>query len=153
MSLEHLKKTTQNTKAARRWPLGLHHKPAWIVIGLVVLVLIIFGVMANHNHKSNTNKQSTDKLPGGQISISDSKFNPQTLSVKAGTQVTWINQSTRPHQVAADPYPKNDSIPGFDSNIVLRAGDSYTFTFTHEGTYTYHDQLHPLRLKGTVIVK
>jgi cytoskeletal protein RodZ len=48
---------------------------------------------------------------------------------------------------------KNDSIPGFNSNMVLNSNESFSFTFEKAGTYRYHDNMHPLDLHGIVIVK
>jgi amicyanin len=82
--------------------------------------------------------------PGGTaVNIADFKFNPATLTVAAGTSVTWTNQDEEPHTIAA----KDGSFhsPGMDAH------GSYSFTFTTPGTYDYICSIHPF-MTGTVVV-
>jgi len=73
-------------------------------------------------------------------------FNPSTITVVIGINntVIWNNDDSAPHTVTA-----ND---GSFSSGNLNPGDSYTFTFTTPGTYSYHCSYHPW-MKGTVVVK
>jgi plastocyanin len=135
----------------RRWPLHLHKRGVWLVIILVALALIVI-YLVGHRNQLNQSARQLSKY-SAQVTITSSGFNPATLSVKPNTQVTWSNQDTSLHEVAADPYPKNDSIAGFVSTDVLQIGDTYSFSFTHSGTYHYHDQLNPYKLLGTVVVQ
>lgn len=140
---------TKPPAAKRHWPLHLHRRGTWLVIGIVMLVLALTSYFGLHDQS----KPATAQKYLAHVSVTSSGFNPSVLGVKSGTQVTWINADTKPHQVAADPYPKNNSIPNFDSTQTLLTNDSYSFTFNQRGTYHYHDQLNPLKLLGTVVVK
>jgi plastocyanin len=60
-------------------------------------------------------------------------FAPATLTIHAGTTVTWKNTSTVPHTVVG---------PGFDSGVLM-AGQSFTHTFTQTGTFAYTCTIHP----------
>ncbi len=80
-----------------------------------------------------------------QATIANFKFVPETITVKAGTQVTWTNEDSAPHTVTSDTGTMLNSPR-------LAQGDSYSFTFTTPGTYAYHCAVHPM-MKGTVIVK
>jgi plastocyanin len=60
-------------------------------------------------------------------------FAPTTLTIHAGTTVTWKNTSTAPHTVVG---------PGFDSGVLM-AGQSFTHTFTQAGTFAYTCTIHP----------
>jgi plastocyanin len=86
------------------------------------------------------------------VTVTASGFSPETISVTAGTSVSWDNEDTSPHVVASDPYPTDNGLPGFNSINALQTGDSYSYDFTKVGTFTYHDQLNPYALMGTVIV-
>jgi amicyanin len=83
--------------------------------------------------------------PGGgtPVSISDFKFNPATLTIPAGTTVTWTNQDEEPHTIAA----KDGSFhsPGLDTH------GTYSYTFTNPGSYDYICSIHPF-MTGTVVV-
>jgi plastocyanin len=79
------------------------------------------------------------------VSIDNFTFGPQTLTVKAGTTVTWTNKDDIPHGVAAT---KN----GFARSKALDTNDSYSFTFTTPGSYQYFCYLHP-NMTGTIVVE
>jgi plastocyanin len=60
-------------------------------------------------------------------------FAPATLTIHAGTTVTWKNTSTAPHTVVGS---------GFDSGVLM-PGQSFTHTFTQTGTVAYTCTIHP----------
>ncbi|MGH3048513.1 MAG: cupredoxin domain-containing protein [Gaiellaceae bacterium] len=78
------------------------------------------------------------------VSIRKSGFSPRTATLAYGTTVTWRNTDKSSHQVVA-----ND---GSFASPVLAHGKTYSFTFTHAGTYHYHDALHP-KLTGRLTIK
>ena len=56
------------------------------------------------------------------IAIDNFTFNPQTVTVKAGTTVTWTNKDDIPHAIAA--------VGKQFKSKVLDTDNSYSFTFT-----------------------
>ena len=78
-----------------------------------------------------------------QVAIDNFTFNPPQVKVKAGTKVTWTNRDDIPHTVT-DP-------PAFRSKA-LDSEQSFSFTFTTPGTYTYFCSLHP-HMTGTIVVE
>jgi len=112
---------------------------------MLILIILLAITKPKKQISSVSPKEAT-------VSINDSSFEPQTLQIKSNTIVKWINAGTVSHQVAADPYPYNSSIPGFDSEQTLLPGDSISYTFASAGTYHLHDQLHPYNLQATVVV-
>lgn len=87
-----------------------------------------------------------------QISISEDGFVPGTITIKAGTQVTWTNTDKSSHQVASDPHPIHSGLADLESPALL-TNDSYSFVFEEVGSFTYHDHLNPLKFRGTVVVE
>jgi amicyanin len=77
--------------------------------------------------------------------ISDYSFSPATLTVKQGTKVTWTNKDNVGHTVTSDSGPDS-----FDSGL-LSNNQTFSFTFSKPGTYTYYCSVHPY-MKGTVVV-
>jgi nitrite reductase (NO-forming) len=74
-------------------------------------------------------------------------FSPSTLTVKAGTTVTWVNDDSTIHTVVGDTFDsRNEKKDG------LGKGDTFSYTFNTPGTYPYHCTMHPF-MTGTVIVK
>lgn len=82
-----------------------------------------------------------------QIAVQNFAFQPATLTVSAGTTVTWTNQDGVEHTTTSD----QGSTVSWDSGA-LPQGQSYSVTFTQPGTYTYHCAIHPF-MKGTIIVQ
>ena len=79
------------------------------------------------------------------VSIDNFTFGPQSLTVKAGTTVIWINKDDIPHGVAS-------SSDDFAKSKALDTDDNYSFTFTKPGTYRYFCYIHP-HMTGTIVVK
>jgi plastocyanin len=81
----------------------------------------------------------------GTVTIDNFSFGPTTLSVKAGTTVTWTNRDDIPHGIAS-------SNNAFKRSAALDTDDSYSFTFTTPGTYQYFCYLHP-HMVGSIVVE
>lgn len=80
---------------------------------------------------------------GNSVSIASFAFSPQSLTVKVGTTVTWTNHDSVTHTVTAD---------GGAFNHTLSPSDTFSFTFTKAGTYSYHCSIHP-SMTATVVVQ
>jgi plastocyanin len=89
--------------------------------------------------------QNAPQASAGVISIDNFSFGPQTLTVKAGTTVTWTNKDDIPHGIAS-------SNNAFKRSQALDTDDNYSFTFTTPGTYQYFCYLHP-HMVGSIVVE
>jgi plastocyanin len=78
------------------------------------------------------------------VTIGNFVFGPETLTVPAGTTVTWVNGDDIPHTVVA-------TDKSFRSKV-LDTDERYAFTFAKPGTYAYFCSIHP-HMTGKVIVK
>lgn len=78
------------------------------------------------------------------VRIANFDFAPRVLVVPAGTTVTWVNGDDDAHDIVAD----NKS---FRSHA-MDTDESYSFTFSAPGEFTYHCGLHP-RMTGKVVVR
>jgi plastocyanin len=76
-------------------------------------------------------------------------FSPATLTIKAGTPVIWKNTTMVSHTVTSDDGKSFDS--GTSNPIAPQTG-TFSFTFTHAGTFAYHCAIHPF-MKATIIVQ
>jgi plastocyanin len=76
--------------------------------------------------------------------IVDFGFQPSTVTVRAGTTVTWTNTGGAPHTATADDG-------SFDSGT-LSTGSTFSQPFTKPGTYAYHCRIHS-SMTGTVVVQ
>jgi plastocyanin len=78
------------------------------------------------------------------VVIEDFAFSPESLTVAAGTRVTWVNRDTAPHTAT-------DTDKRFNSGA-LDTGDEFSFVFKDKGDYAYYCALHP-QMRGRVTVK
>jgi plastocyanin len=70
-----------------------------------------------------------------EVNIDNFSFSPATITVKAGTLITWTNRDDIPHTVVSEDK-------SFKSKV-LDTGEKFTFTPTKPGTYTYFCSIHP----------
>jgi plastocyanin len=78
------------------------------------------------------------------VQITRNGFTPATITIDNGDTVVWRNADTVNHQVVAD--------NGTFASPILRANQSFSFTFRASGTYRYRDSLYPSR-RGTITVR
>jgi len=86
-----------------------------------------------------------DGAKKNQIVIKDFHFTPQTLTVKAGEKITWINRDEEPHTVVSVEKQFKRSAP-------LDTDEIFTITAGAPGTYTYFCSVHP-KMTGTIVVE
>jgi plastocyanin len=82
--------------------------------------------------------------PAKAVQIKSFAFHAKTITVKAGTRVTWTNKDGDPHTVK--------SVKGRFASGALDTGKSYGVVLKKKGTFSYYCTIHPY-MKGTVVVK
>ena len=80
-----------------------------------------------------------------EIRIDNFSFGPTSVTVPAGTEITWVNHDDIPHTVTSDDKTTFKSHP-------LDTDDKFTFKFEKPGTYQYFCSIHP-KMTATVVVK
>ena len=87
----------------------------------------------------------TEAAPGASaVTIADFKFDPETLTVEAGTQVVWANEDSADHTASAEDG-------SFDTGTFGK-GEEGRAVLDQPGTYSYICDLHPF-MKGEVVVE
>ncbi|OKH20967.1 plastocyanin [Hydrococcus rivularis NIES-593] len=84
------------------------------------------------------------------------KFEPDTLTIKAGDTVKWVNNKLAPHNVVFDSSKMDEAVATKMShkNLVFSPGESYESTFDEPGEYTYYCEPHRgAGMVGKIIVK
>lgn len=82
------------------------------------------------------------------ITIRNFAFDPQTLTVNAGSIVRWVNYDRVTHRIVFIDTAGRDT--DVDSNP-LSASQSWSSKFDKPGTYNYYCKIHP-DMKGKIIV-
>jgi plastocyanin len=80
------------------------------------------------------------------VSISDFAFSPNSLTIRVGDTVEWMNTVSTNHTTTSD---SGDPASWDSGPLGLNA--TYSVTFTKPGTYTYHCSIHPF-MTGTITV-
>jgi plastocyanin len=88
---------------------------------------------------------AADGAAAGQVRIDNFSFNPATLTVAAGTAITWTNHDDVPHQIASADH-------SFATSRVIDSGQTFTLRLSRPGTYRYFCPIHP-QMTGTVQVR
>lgn len=86
------------------------------------------------------------------ITYTDTGFAPKEVAVRAGSTVTFVNESSRDMWVASGVYPSNQILPSFNQKGTVAKGGVYEYTFTKVGTWQYQNDKNPNDI-GYVIVK
>jgi plastocyanin len=124
-----------------------------IILSVLLLVLAVGGILFALSLDLNSSQTGSREVQPAVIVMNEVGFSPNTLTIKAGSSVTWTNEDASPHHVTSEPFPSNDALPELNSEGPLQNGDSYTFVFEEPGTFHYHDQINPYEYKGTIIVE
>lgn len=141
-----------------------------ILISVVVLLIVIGGgywllrgQMENTQQSTPTNNSS--QTQGSQrvnpttesnknnviIEYSAQGFSPNSITVKSGTTVKWINKGSDPMWVASNPHPIHTNLSGFDALKGISARGSYSYTFTKVGKWGYHNHLVPGKIAEVIV--
>ena len=110
---------------------------AALLCGVAFLNLSLFA-LAGEMKNADSTKQN-------KIEIKDFAFNPQTITVKSGQRITWINRDEEPHTVVSvgKKFPRSS---GLDTD------QEYSVIAGAPGTYEYFCSVHP-KMTGTIVVE
>jgi plastocyanin len=95
--------------------------------------------------------------PSTTITITASGVSPKSLTVPRGTQVTFVNNDSRNHEMASDPHPNHGSCPEIESGVgFITPGQSkQTGNLNTVRTCSYHDHNRDTdtSLHGTIVIQ
>ena len=115
----------------------------WLMPGLCAAsVLLASGCGSDSSGDGGT--ANNPAPPAGDVLVQNDLFNPATLSVPAGTTVTWAWDSDgQTHTVTFDDGSDNSG---------QKSSGTFQHTFSSAGTFAYHCEIHPTIMKGTITV-
>jgi len=115
------------------------NKTVVLLCGIAFLNLSLFAIAGEMKNDDNTSSKQN------RIEIKDFAFNPQTITVKSGEKVTWINRDEEPHTIVS--VGKQ-----FKKSTALDTDQEFTITVGAPGTYEYFCSVHP-KMTGTIVVE
>jgi plastocyanin len=110
------------------------------LVGLVLVVIAANGAFWGFRYFSDPTVGQAG-VRTDQVMVVADAFSPPVIEVPVGTEVTWTFADVEEHNVIFD---------GFGSNVLLTG--TYSHTFEAAGEFPYVCTLHPLSMKGRVIV-
>jgi amicyanin len=113
------------------------------VVVVSAMLVLVFGLSAAAGGRSLAGS-SEGKEDAYRVTIDNFSFLPATLTVPAGTKVTWINHDDVPHNVI--------SVDKKFASPVLDTDEEFSYNFTAPGTYSYYCSIHP-KMTGKVVVQ
>ena len=88
--------------------------------------------------------QCRPQLPN--VNIQNFAFSPSPITIKKGDKIVWTNKDSAPHTVRIK-WSFDDSL---DSGPINQ-GQTFSYTFTNTGSFTYSCSFHP-SMHGAVTV-
>jgi len=112
-------------------------------VAVTAVLVLAFGLSAATYRKQGADSPG-DQNDKYQVKIDNFSFTPGSLTVPAGTKVTWTNHDDVPHNVVST--DKKFASP------VLDTDEQFSYEFKDPGTYAYYCSIHP-KMTGKVIVQ
>jgi plastocyanin len=107
---------------------------------------VVVGLALAQGIKPSLAASAADKPASGTtVKIDNFSFGPATITIPAGSTVTWTNNDDVPHVVTSDDGKM------FKSKA-LDTDDRFSFTFTKPGTYNYYCAIHP-KMTAKIVVQ
>ncbi|MBI5029832.1 MAG: LysM peptidoglycan-binding domain-containing protein [Chloroflexi bacterium] len=85
------------------------------------------------------------------VTMQNTVYSPQSITVKVGTTVVWRNTETNGMEHTVTSGAPNAPSNMFDSGA-MNPGQTFQFTFTTPGTFGYYCRIHPTTMTGIVVV-
>lgn len=117
-----------------------------------LLCVVLLGAACGAD-SAQSKSDSEDSGETNEVLLRGLAYEPATIEVEPGTEVTWVNQDDDVDHTVTSGQQKEQGVPGvtkddpaqpdgtFDGALPDR-GDSFAFTFDEPGTYAYYCEIH-----------
>jgi plastocyanin len=117
-------------------------KKTLLYVSLALLLIFTLATVIERSAQLEASAQGAN-----QVTVTNFKFEPKTLTVNEGDTVTWNNKEGL-HTI------KSDTDAFVSKN--LKAGENFSYQFTKAGKYPYHCGFHGSKggadMAGTIVV-
>jgi hypothetical protein len=124
----------------------LNRKPFLLLVGLVALLAAC--------GKSGTTP--SPPVSTNIIKVTPAGVVPKDISVARGSQVTFVNEDTRRHDMQSDPHPEHDACPELRQVGLLLPGETrVSGNLNTAMTCSFHDNENEgiASLRGTIVIQ
>ena len=93
--------------------------------------------------------------PGTTITITSAGVSPKTITVSAGSRVTFVNNDSRPHDMNSNPHPEHTDCPEINVGFIAAGASGTTQNLPRVRSCGYHDHNQPevAALQGTIVIQ
>lgn len=116
-------------------------KMNWCRLALPIGIAVALFAASGRKAQPSLQQQSATQA---EIKIDNFTYSPVTVTIATGTTVKWTNRDDIPHTVVSEDKTT------FKSKA-LDTDDSFSYTFTKPGTYTYFCSIHPKMMAKIVV--
>ena len=105
---------------------------------------------------SSSTPSPTPSPGGGTITISNNAVSPKTITIAPGSQVTFVNNDSRTHEMFSDPHPEHTDCPEINQVGFLNPGQrGQTGNMNTVGKCGFHDHnMNAVQsLQGTITIQ
>ncbi len=120
-----------------------------LALTLVLVVLILSGIIIFQQVQKDDNYQSSGILHT--VNLTENGFSPSEIKINAGDTIKFTTSRSKPFWPASNLHPTHTLYPEFDPKEPIPADKSWSFKFTKEGVWRFHDHLSPF-FTGTITV-
>jgi plastocyanin len=121
-----------------------------LLFSCLALMLLAAGCGGGDDEEEEAAPPPPPAAKGPTVSMKDTKFDPQSITVERGATVKWTNEDSVGHDVTKKSGPGPDFKSGSPGG--LSKGDTFTRKLTTSGTYGYVCTVHP-GMEGSIVVK
>ena len=116
-------------------------------------VALIIGACGGNNASPTPTPGPTNTMT---ITIANNAVSPKNISVPRGSQVTFINNDNRTHDMESDPHPEHTDCPAINQVGTLNPGQSRqsgNLNIARVCGFHDHDQAGVIALQGSITVQ
>ena len=124
-------------------------------LGAAAALAAACGGSSPSSSPSPTPTPTPTPTPGTTITITSSGASPRDITVSVGSQVTFVNNNTQPHDMASDPHPAHTDCPEINVGFIAAGQSRSTNNLITARTCRYHDHNQPSNgnLQGTIRIQ
>jgi plastocyanin len=123
---------------------------------LSTLAFVGFAAVLAAGCSSSSGGTTPSQPPAATFTITASGVSPKSVTVPRGSQVQFMNNDTRPHDMDSDPHPEHTDCPQINAVGFLNPGQSrQTENLTIARSCGFHDHSNPdaASLRGTIVIQ
>lgn len=115
----------------------IHKLRIAIFLTLIIAVIFFTWQMFQPNSGQQANLQKGEHT----VTLTDSGYIPEDITIKKGSTVTFKNDRDKAHWPASNIHPTHEIYSDFDPKRPLNADETWSFTFDRVGKWAFHDHI------------